>query len=214
MTTDAATAKRISRRWPLVSSGAALVLVAGLAFLVSVRGTTNDLDTDWMEEVLEHRSPLWTAPSLVMNFIGAGWFAFALPAAIALIFVLRRRLWTALYVVLSSAVSAGVVQLLKVIVGRHRPDFELVQIDSGSFPSGHSANAATLAVVVFVIFPKVWVFVVGLLYTLAMMVSRTYLGVHWLTDTIGGLLLGAAVAIMIWAPFAYRLQRERHRKTQ
>ena len=214
MTTDAATARRISRRWPLISSGLALVLFAALALLASVRGTTNDFDTDWMQEIIEHRSPLWLGPSLVMNFIGAGWFAFALPAAIAVVFLIVRRPWTALYVVLTSAGSAGLVQLLKVLVGRHRPTFELVQIDSGSFPSGHSANAATLAAVLFVIFPRVWVWIVGLLYTMAMMLSRTYLGVHWLTDTIGGLLLGAAIAIIVWAPFAARLQRERYRKAQ
>ena len=192
----------------------ALVLFAGLAVLASIRGVTNDVDSDWMEEILEHRSPLWLGPSLVMNFVGAGWFAFALPAAIAVVFLIIRRPWTALYIVLTSALSAGIVQLLKVVVGRHRPTFELVQIDSGSFPSGHSANAATLATVLFVIFPRVWVWIVGLLYTLAMMLSRTYLGVHWLTDTIGGLLLGVAIAIIVWAPFASRLQRERYRKTQ
>jgi undecaprenyl-diphosphatase len=42
-----------------------------------------------------------------------------------------------------------------------------------------------------------------------MLLSRTYLGVHWLSDTIGGVLLGVAVAVIVWAPFASRIQRER-----
>jgi undecaprenyl-diphosphatase len=200
--------RRVSLRWPLISSGIALGLVAVLAVLVGVRQTTDEVDAEWMEEILEHRNPLWEAPSLVMNFIGAGWFAIALPAAIAVVFLIRRRPWTALYVVLASGVSAGLVQLLKVLIGRHRPEFKLVQIDSGSFPSGHSANAATLAAVLFIIFPRVWVWIVGVLYTVAMMVSRTYLGVHWLTDTIAGLLLGVAIAIAVWAPLASRMRRE------
>jgi membrane-associated phospholipid phosphatase len=45
-------------------------------------------------------------------------------------------------------------------------------------------------------------------YTAVMALSRTYLGAHWLTDTIGGVLLGAGIAVLIWAPFAQRLRRE------
>jgi membrane-associated phospholipid phosphatase len=46
-------------------------------------------------------------------------------------------------------------------------------------------------------------------WALAMALSRTYLGAHWLSDTIGGLILGAGVAVIVWAPLAYRLARER-----
>ena len=42
-----------------------------------------------------------------------------------------------------------------------------------------------------------------------MALSRTYLGAHWLSDTIGGLILGAGIAVIVWAPLAYRLARER-----
>ena len=211
MTTEAAIARRVSRRWPLVSSAAALLLVAAFGILVVVRGNTNEVDVEWMEEILEHRNPLWEGPSLVMNFVGAGWFAIALPVAIAIVLVIVKRPWAALYLVATSIVSAGVVQLLKVLFARQRPEFKLIQIDSGSFPSGHSANAATLAAVLFILFPHVWVWIAGMLYTVAMMLSRTYLGVHWLTDTIGGLLLGVAFAIALWAPLASRLQGEHQR---
>lgn len=44
-----------------------------------------------------------------------------------------------------------------------------------------------------------------------MMLSRTYLGAHWISDTIGGLLIALGIAIIIWAPLASRLQRERER---
>jgi undecaprenyl-diphosphatase len=42
-----------------------------------------------------------------------------------------------------------------------------------------------------------------------MAVSRTYLGAHWLSDTVGGLLIGAGVAVIVWAPLAYRIAREK-----
>jgi undecaprenyl-diphosphatase len=41
-----------------------------------------------------------------------------------------------------------------------------------------------------------------------MMLSRTYLGAHWVSDTVGGMLVGAGMAVIVWAPFAERLYRE------
>jgi undecaprenyl-diphosphatase len=41
-----------------------------------------------------------------------------------------------------------------------------------------------------------------------MMLSRTYLGAHWISDTIGGMLVGAGVAVIVWAPFVEKLYRE------
>jgi undecaprenyl-diphosphatase len=81
--------------------------------------------------------------------------------------------------------------------------------DFGSFPSGHVANAATIAVTLGIIVPRVWVWVVGAIYTLLMAISRTYLGAHWITDTIGGALVGAGAALLVWTVFAQRMERER-----
>ena len=86
-----------------------------------------------------------------------------------------------------------------------------MQIDTGSFPSGHVANAATMAAVLCIVFWRTWVWIAGVVYTILMMLSRTYLGVHWLTDTIGGLLVGVAIAVIVWAPLADPLRREAER---
>ena len=215
---DAATeqfpaAKRVSRRWPIVSGATAVVLVVALGAIILVRGNLPfEEETEWMEEIIEHRSPFWEVPALVMNFLGGGWFAFALPLAIVVVLCVLRRFWSALFLGAASIASALVVQLLKGIYDRPRPEDMLVVADLGSFPSGHSANAATLVVCLGLILWRAWVWVVGACYVLLMMLSRTYLGAHWISDTVGGLLLGAAVALILWAPLAHKLRVESSRR--
>ena len=103
------------------------------------------------------------------------------------------------------------MQTLKVIFGRARPEDILVTLDSGSFPSGHVANAATVVTALALITWRLWVVIVGSVYVVLMALSRTYLGAHWVSDTVGGLLIGAGIAIVVWAPFAYRIYERKTR---
>lgn len=209
--------RRVQRFWPLVSAFAVLVVAVLIGALVMLRGAGNPLgfDTEWMDEIVEHRSPVWEIPSLAMNYLGGGVIGvFIVPIAIIVGLCLFRRFWAALYFAAATILSAGLVQLLKGIFGRARPEEILVHADFGSFPSGHVANATTMAVVLAIILRRGWVWIAGVVYVVLMLLSRTYLGAHWLSDTFGGLLLGAGVAVIVWAPIANRLYREnelRHR---
>ncbi|GHD41486.1 phosphatase PAP2 family protein [Mycetocola manganoxydans] len=209
-------AKRVTHRWPYISGGVAILLGILLAFLIVQRGNTLPfaLDSEWSEEVFDDdRLPFLEWMSYGMNWLGGGIFGtYILPILIVIILLLIKRPWSALFFAVVSLVSVGVAQLIKSLVGRERPEDMLVMSDFGSFPSGHAANAATMAVALGIIFPRVWVWVAGFLWVALMMFSRTYLGVHWLTDTIGGALLGAGVVLILWAPFASRISGEPVRK--
>ncbi len=210
--TDDARARAVSRRVPLFSGIAAVLLAAGLGLLIAARfdGLPVEIDEEWAEEILEIRGPVGIFLATVMDRLGGGIIGvFVVPVLAIVALLLLRRPWGAAYFLAASVASAGLVQLLKQLFGRARPEDMLVTSDFGSFPSGHVANAATIAVTIGVIVPRVWVWAVGTVYVVLMIVSRTYLGVHWFTDTIGGALVGVGVALILWAPFAGPLERER-----
>ena len=207
-----AKARRLGRRAPFVGGVVAVVTAALLGLVISARsgGLPFEFDEEWAEDLLELRGPIGDLFAYLMNALGGGVMGvFVVPIVTAVALLVVRRPWAALYFVVASAASAGVVQILKNLFGRARPEDMIVTSDFGSFPSGHVANAATIAVALGVIVPHVWVWVLGAVYTVLMAISRTYLGAHWLSDTIGGFLVGAGVALVLWAVFAARLERER-----
>ncbi|MEL4320024.1 phosphatase PAP2 family protein [Leifsonia sp. YIM 134122] len=213
--TDAEPERRASwfgRHIPLVSGAALLIVAVLLGVVIVVRQQTLllGLDEEWAEEMTEIRGPVGDALALFFNYAGGTLIgALIIPLATVIALLAARRRWAALYFAIASAASAIGVQILKQLFGRARPEDMLVVSDFGSFPSGHVANAATVAVAFGVIFPVVWVWIAGAAWTVLMAVSRTYLGAHWFTDTIGGFLIGAGMALVIWGPFAQKLEQER-----
>ncbi|GAA1974527.1 phosphatase PAP2 family protein [Microbacterium pumilum] len=203
---------RIARLWWVVSAAAALLLVVLLGALIFYRQADKPFgfEVEWMGELVEARAPIFTIPALVFNWVGGGISGIAIvPITIITGLLIWRRPWAALYCVCATIASELLVLVIKNFVGRPRPTDILVVSDFGSFPSGHSANAALIATTLGIIFWRTWVWIAGAVYTLLMMLSRTYLGAHWISDTIGGMLIGVAVAVIIWAPFAFLLYRER-----
>ena len=212
-TVTPAARRRIRRRWPLISGGIGIALAALVGLLVVVRDGPFDLDERWMSELLEERSPWFDVPALLLDWLGGGVVGiFVVPVGLAVLLVVARRPWAAVYSVLAAVLSAGLVQLLKNLFDRPRPEEILVVSDFGSFPSGHVANAATIAVTLIIVFglhrSRWWVWMLGAAYIVAMALARTYLGAHWITDTVGGALIGIAVAVMVAVPFTVKLGQE------
>lgn len=99
-------------------------------------------------------------------------------------------------------VSTFIVQILKRIFSRNRPYWIIknlntfgIDLSDYSFPSGHSAAAFTVAMTVALNYPGVKVLVLILATLIA--ISRIYLGVHYPTDVLVGVLIGIFVSTIV-----------------
>ncbi len=189
----------------LLGIGTLAVLLTGVVGLLVARSSPA-LDERWMTLALGLRGEPWSTLARGLDWLGGHVVGiFVVPLAVTALLYRFRGRWAAAFFLVASVASALVVQVLKAVFDRARPEDMLVTADRGSFPSGHTANAATMAVALGVILPRLWVWIAGALYAVLMALSRTYLGAHWLTDTVGGLLVGAGVAVLCWAGFSLRL---------
>ena len=106
----------------------------------------------------------------------------------------------------SVAVSGTIASLAKHVIGRARPsrgdapqvfEFAVMSFRASwaAFPSGHATTATACACALAIAFPRqafAW-----LSLALVAALSRAFLGVHWLTDSLAGMVLGAVVCLAL-----------------
>lgn len=185
-----------------------LVLFAALAAAVHT-GATVQLESELMLALGTAR-PDWLTPLMrVASVMGSG--AIEIPLGLLLSFRLasiRRRTESAGY---ASAVLSGwaLYAVLKLVFQRERPRL-IPRLMRGAgwyaFPSGH----ATLAPLVFGLGALIWsapwarrrrITLLAGAGALSILIafSRVYLGMHWPSDALGGLLLGTGWAgLWLW----------------
>ncbi|WP_346927607.1 phosphatase PAP2 family protein [uncultured Arthrobacter sp.] len=133
-----------------------------------------------------------------------------------------NRTWRPIILVCgAAAVSTTATTFSKNLVGRSRPDFIHAvppYETSASFPSGHALNTTVvIGVVVYLTClqlkktsARVAVIAAGLVFVVAMGLSRVFLGHHWMTDVIAAWLLGLAwLGIVILAHRLFHVIRHR-----
>ena len=130
---------------------------------------------------------------------GDSWFWLA---GLGLLWLLARGSWRELAAIMAAALvfTAVLVLSIKFTVRRQRPEGQWGSIyrktDPHSFPSGHAARASLLAVLAFGIGP-IWSGVLLLIWAPLVSLARVAMGVHYLSDVVAGVLLGASVGVLI-----------------
>ncbi|WP_404377476.1 bifunctional DedA family/phosphatase PAP2 family protein [Vreelandella aquamarina] len=160
------------------------------------------------------RSPWLVDASLLLAKVGdkAGIIMLAAPWALWLLLVKRFDLLT------HGALALGGIGVLntlgKAVFGRARPDTPDYLVGSFSYPSAHTSTWVVVTGVMAVLIAsrqprqrRMWVYWLAIGITLPMALSRLVLDVHWLSDLVGGALLGLVVCALIQLNWQRRYRR-------
>jgi len=181
-----------------------VVLTAVLFAAVAAGGVLahiQHLDKAWLQLMLSHRSPPVTAVAKFLNVLGLVYITLPVRIAIAGYLALRRRWWHLAAFVAAVVLSEILIGTLKGIYDRARPPESLVATSGASFPSGHAiaASVTVVAAVIALVPPgrrrAAWG-AAAVAFSILMALSRAYLGAHWLSDAVAGVLLGTSCALV------------------
>lgn len=176
------------------------------------------VNQEWRCDLFDFIMPLLSSMSLLFVVLAG-------LAALAVARLGKRQIILFLVLLAGMGLSDMTTKMIKSEIGRVRPlnaiaethhqahgtweqrpaDFVRTKESGTSYPSAHSSNTMTLAVLAILLWPglKKW----PLLLPLLVGYSRLYLGKHYPTDVLAGWALGLIVGYAVWLVWRYGISR-------
>ncbi|MFF0341589.1 phosphatase PAP2 family protein [Kribbella sp. NPDC004875] len=155
-------------------------------------------DPQLTQDFVAHRAAGLSKVAQTITFFGQVPVLTAITVVVAGLLRVFTRRWRASVVLVAGMAGAAVLtSLIKLLIGRHRPDSSLVigTVNTGfSFPSGHTLSGTTFFLLLAGLLCysaasralKIAGTAVAVVLSIAMGLSRVYLGYHWATDVLAG----------------------------
>src|SRR5919108_3032834 len=199
-------AKSSARTLASLLTGLALLWLLGWGLGAIVHGVatgqTFEVDRPVLDFLVDQRSGLLTAAMRALTFMGG--FPVLLPVvAVTGVtwWLARHTLRPLVFLSLGYGGSASLTDSIKAIVDRPRPIAAdaIGQYSGASFPSGHALDAMAVYGALAILVTqasrtrpaKIVAWWAALVLVAAVAFTRLYLGAHWLTDVLAGIVLGS-----------------------
>ena len=164
-------------------------------------------ELDFMQEVVAQRTATLTTLARIVTWAGSSFVLVPLAVLCCLALMRAGMRLEAIGVALSLGGALLISDLDKLLVSRARPPVEHLQAVSGySFPSGHATQASAFWFSLVLAIrqhaePRMLrlAAAAATLIVAAVALSRVYLGVHYPSDVIAGVLLGTGWAMYVAA---------------
>lgn len=179
------------------------VLLFFVDLIMVITGFSSNFDNAISLFFSVHNNVIFTNIFKAISFICSPKFMIVLNVLL-FIFIIVKKKYKLFIIALSSISSVIINNLVKIIVRRERPDYlRMVMEKSYSFPSGHAMiSVLFFGSIIYLVnkynlkYKKLITFSLST-FVLLVGISRIYLGVHYLTDVVGGYLLGFIVLFLI-----------------
>lgn len=179
------------------------VLLFFVDLIMVITGFSSNFDNAISLFFSVHNNVIFTNIFKAISFICSPKFMIVLNVLL-FIFIIVKKKYKLFIITLSSISSVIINNLVKIIVRRERPDYlRMVMEKSYSFPSGHAMiSVLFFGSIIYLVnkynlkYKKLITFSLST-FVLLVGISRIYLGVHYLTDVVGGYLLGFIVLFLI-----------------
>jgi undecaprenyl-diphosphatase len=190
------------RRDTVVTAALAVATATFFSLMATEAGRdlVQPIDDAFLRWVASLRTGWLTLVAQLFNLVGLTYVMAPVRLGIAAFLAIRGRWWHFIAFVSAIVVSEFSIGTLKALYDRPRALGSLVETSSASFPSGHAVAASVTAVAaVIALFPEGsrryrWG-AAAVAFSSVMGLSRAYLGAHWLSDAIAGVLLGTTIAL-------------------